>query len=714
MTKKTTTPAFIQKLERMEEYGMAITKNWISMWQESLRYFFSDQLHGKKQHKDWDWVILNYMWSSAIQEIAKLSRNHAKIITNPWSEDDADSAEVWQSILQWLWEKGLNKCGMRLEQIYAIMDGKIFGYRISKIFWENKCYWDEKAQQWVGDVKHRLWHPAEFWASETEKIDDGACGTVRYVDLEYAQNRWSDYKAQLDDRASSFKDAQAAGGNYIRGQTAAQSTYPSLGKGGKDSGPDAADPSILLTRILEADKMSDRKLSTEDDRRYVKISECYFKDFDEEEIEQEEDINELIQSGVVISDNGSFIDKRTGDLYEPRIARKYKRPKYPRGRHIIRCEDIILNPYDQNYPYQRWPFIVVPHYLLPHMWQGTDAVQMYKTEQDMINVTVSHLVNNMKQFGDPRVAVESGAVQMDGRTKKAKKIFSGAGTIIKLMKGAIRGQRYKIEHPIPPSQSVTQLYQIFSQEFKNRVGLQNISQGIKEKGEMSASESVRLAMTSDDRIQLQSVFEDEWVRQNAGLMAEVVQAKYDIGRIVRVVGQDRIVGAQQITQGLKELRFDVDIEPGTMLPFDEEKRIAKYVQAYQMLQDPTPNPMLPEMLRVLEIPNWRKVLAKHESYQLFMQFAGLLEQVQKNEITPEQAIQILTNAAIQRFQQQQQSPQGIAARNVEKGDFDNKQLKIDRQQGKLDVKEAIFDLEVKAEKERENAVRKEKETKKKT
>lgn len=721
MAKETVNPSqdpFIVKLDRMEQYGMAITKNWVSMWQESLRYFFSDQLHGRKQHKDWDWVILNYMWSSAIQEIAKLSRNHAKLITNPWSEDDADAAEVWQSILQWIWEKGLNKCGMRLEQIYAIMDAKIFGYRISKIFWEDKCYWSEEEQKWVGDVKYRLWHPAEFWASETEKIDDGACGTVRYVDLEYAKNRWPDYKKQLEDKASSFKDAQTAGGNYIRGQTASQSTYPSTGKGGKDSGPDAADPSILLTRILEADKMSNRKLSTEDDRQYVKISECYFKDFEEKDVKQEEDIpaQELIAAGAIVPDNGTFIDTQTGEPIEQwpkRLVREYKKPTYPRGRYVIRCEEHILNPDNQVYPYQRWPFIVIPHYLLPHMWQGTDAVQMYKTEQDMVNITVSHLVNNMKQFGDPRVALEPGAVQQDGRRKRAKKIFSGAGTIIKLAKGAIKGQKYKIEHPVPPSAAVTQLYQIFSQEFRNRVGLQNISQGVKEKGEMSASESVRLAMTADDRIQLQSVFEDEWVRQTAGLIAEVVQDKYDVGRMVRIVGQDRVVGAQQITQGLKVLRFDVDIEPGTMLPFDEEKRIAKYTTAYEILGNPTPNPMMPEMLRILEIPNWRKILSKHEPYQLFMQFAGLLEQVQNNEITPEQGVQILVKAAMQRFAQQEQSPQGIAARNVEKGDFDKKQLKIDRQQGKLDVKEAIFDLEVKAEREREkNAVRKEKKEKK--
>ena len=70
-----------------------------------------------------------------------------------------------------MWEKGVNKRGMRLEQMQTILDQQLFGYSVTKVFWEDKVEWDGK--QWLGDVKTKLWHPAEFWASDDERIDDG-------------------------------------------------------------------------------------------------------------------------------------------------------------------------------------------------------------------------------------------------------------------------------------------------------------------------------------------------------------------------------------------------------------------------------------------------------------------------------------------------------------------------------------------------------------
>ena len=138
---------FDKKLDRLVAVGMEKTRNWIAMFNESQRYFFSDQLHGKEKRENWDWVVVNYIWPSAMQEIAKLSKNFAKIIVNPWEDTDAEVAEVWQGNLQWDWQHGINNHGMRLEQINAILDGKLFGYRVSKIYWEDKCYWDEKQKR---------------------------------------------------------------------------------------------------------------------------------------------------------------------------------------------------------------------------------------------------------------------------------------------------------------------------------------------------------------------------------------------------------------------------------------------------------------------------------------------------------------------------------------------------------------------------------------
>ena len=35
----------LEDLKTKEEHGMEVTKAWTAMWHESLRYFFSDQLH---------------------------------------------------------------------------------------------------------------------------------------------------------------------------------------------------------------------------------------------------------------------------------------------------------------------------------------------------------------------------------------------------------------------------------------------------------------------------------------------------------------------------------------------------------------------------------------------------------------------------------------------------------------------------------------------
>jgi hypothetical protein len=709
------TDDFIAELDKEQEYGMSITKSWTSVWQESLRYFFSDQLHGKKRHKDWDWIIVNYIWPSAVQEICKLAKNYPKILAHPWDDGDTDAAEVWQSALQWIWEKGLKKGGMRIEQIKACLCGKIFGYRISKIYWEDKPdgAWDDQKKEWIGDVKHRLWHPAEFWASDKEYIDDGNCGTVRCVDLEWAKNRWPKYASKLEEKATSYKEIVAKGGNVIRGQVSSAGTYPATGSGGIDRGLGSNDPSALLGLIVKSDKMSGQQTAFEEDRKFVKISEHYRKNYETTKKKLEEDIppQELIQQGLIIPNNGQFLDTKTNqplpqEKWPRRPVKEWEQPKYPYGRHIIRCEEIILNPKSQRYPYSRWPFVITPHYLLPFMWQGVDAVQLYKSNQDMINVTVSHLVNNMKKFGDPRVIVENGAMAINPKTKKAFKILSGAGSIIRVVKGAISGKRIQVVQPAAIGGIALQLYQLFAQEYKNLVGLQDISQGRKPPGEMSATESQYLALSSNDRIYLQSVFEDEWVRQIANIVAEICQKNYDADRFIRIVGEDGKIGTQQITSKMKTIRMDIDVEPGRTLPFDEDKRNANYEKAYAMLAQPMVNPMLPEMLRIYEISNWRKILQKHQAWLLFFQFNQLYQAVRERKISPQQAIEMIVNVARQKFTEDQQTIEGVAAQNMEKGDFDKKQLAIDRDRGKLEIEKKIFQVEKQAEKEKKSKEKK--------
>lgn len=652
----------IKMLEAKEKAGMERTGRWAAMWQQSLRYFFSSQLHGKRKHKDWDWVVVNYIWPTAIQEIAKLSKNYPKIITSGWDDRDTDVAETWQSILQFNWEKGLHEHGMRIEQLRAILDGKLFGYRVSKILWDEKPRgsWDDVNKEWSGDVRHRLWHPAEFWASDNEYINEGDCGTVRYVTLDYAVNKWPKFKDKLKDEAVTYREKTAAGwmGDNIRGQLESGGTYPSAGLGGQDRGVESdTGTNQLLDLILSSDKMSGDMENK--DQEFVKLCETYFFDYEttDEKIEEDEKPEILAASGILRMENNIPVDMRTNKPFRekdwPKVTvREWEQPKFPNGRYIIRVGKTILNPdeVDQVYPYRQWPFVVTPHYLLPHMWQGTDAVQLYKTAQDMINKTVTQIANNLQQFGSPQYVLEKGAIDVPpGRTKKAARIGRGPGSIIRLALGGLK--RFMRLDPPSMSPAAMAMFTIITQEFKNLSGLQSVAKGEKQPGKQTATEATMLSISANDRIQLQSVFEDEWIKQVCNLAAQICQKNYTIGRMVRIVGEDRIKGVVEINQRIKDVRFDVDIEPGQTLPYDEEKRVAKYQMAYEMMQNPVANPMLPEMLRVLEISGWQKLLQKYEAWQVYFAFYQLQEQVRAGQIAPEQAVQMLLQKAVGTFAQ---------------------------------------------------------------
>ena len=649
-------PTLLELVKQKEDAGMARTRNWVSMWDQALRYFLSDQLHNRKEHKDWDWVVLNYIWPAVMQEMAKLSRNF-KIIISATEPSDAELAEAFQGFLNWQWKKGLHRKGMRIEQLRSILDGKLYGYRISKYYWDSKIHWNDKVfpPKWNGEIRHRLWRPQEFWASDKEYVNDGDCGTVRYVDLEYAIGQWPDFKKELTEASVAY--AETIGGtDTIRGQSGTDANYPDKDTGDQDRSVAARTARVLLDLVFASGTATGVNNADQDGRRYSKISEAYLKDSTEKSEEKDvpAEADQLLQAGLIVQGENQTYLTPDGQLIDaenwPKKTLEWDRPLYPHGKIVIRNEDTILNPDNHEYPHSVWPFIVTPHYLLPHMWQGSDAVTLYRGAQDMINVTVSHLVNNMKQFGDPRIAVEQDALAAPpGRSKKKYKIFSGAGAVIRLARGGL--DKFKILSPTPPSNAAVQLYSLFAQEYKNIQGLQDIAQGKKTSGQTTATEAQFLALSSNDRIKLQNIFEEQWVRESVNLIAEMDQYYYEVGRIVRVIGEDRIIGAQEITSAAKEAEFDIDVEAGEGLPFDEEKSILQHEKAYALMAGP-PNPMMPDMLRVLNIPGWQKLLDKHAGFAQLKQFQELRQAVVAGQIPPEEAAKQIAAVMIQLSQQQ--------------------------------------------------------------
>ena len=152
--------------------------------------------------------------------------------------------------------------------------------------------------------------------------------------------------------------------------------------------------------------------------------------------------------------------------------------------------------------------------------------------------------------------------------------------------------------------------------------MQDIARGAATQGQQTKAEVVRLDRNSETYTALQGVFLDKFIDDTMTLIAEIAQRKYDVGRLMKVL-QDEEKQSVQVDQNLLDVRFDVNIEAGSTLPFDEAKKQQEYAAAYQMVGEPVPNPMIEDMLRILNISKRKEILDRYQGLQLFRQFMQL-------------------------------------------------------------------------------------------
>jgi hypothetical protein len=191
------------------------------------------------------------------------------------------------------------------------------------------------------------------------------------------------------------------------------------------------------------------------------------------------------------------------------------------------------------------------------------------------------------------------------------------GKLIVVSKGKLDKIKNMIWAPVDPA--VLNLAALMKQDIDDNSFSQPVSRGEITKSGTTKAEAIRANVNSHDYTAMQAVFLDGWIDETNTLIAEIIQANYAPGRMIRIKGVDN-TSLATISEALLDVRFDVNIEPGSTLPFDEERKAAKYLQAYQLVGEPIPNPMIEETLRVLDITDREKILAKYQGVVLFRQF----------------------------------------------------------------------------------------------
>lgn len=635
------------KLDDMRNAGMLITNKWKELWFTAIQYAWGQHLQGWKLKKDWEYIVINRIYPLMFQTIAKLAGNHPKILAHPWDEEQEGASEFadrWAGHLQYLWESPY-ELNMRLKLIKGLLDAGIFGYMVSKVYWEEKPKngWDNKSKKYIGKIEQRFIHPGTFWTDPSAEIVDEAenLGTKRRVKLEWAINRWPKHEKEFVNSSYTSSDPQWTAGDMISYKNQKGNSL-SLSRQRRFSRIVSL---ILNTGAASGDTLPDGGIGTGDIQRYVDIEEIYWRDYEEKDVKIEDIVppKDLIAQGKIEIEEltGLYIDTQTskpvptGD-WEKVVTAEYKEPLYPNGRFVFRVNRTILNPKeeDQVYTEKKWPFNVMPYHILPHMWQGNNAIELSRHNNDMLNITVSSMVQRVRRGADPVKVVEAGALARgkDGKVRSTHNDITGLGRIVVAARGKVDKMRDWLNVPLSPEEVA--VAQFLKQDIDDQMFMQDVARGAAQKGQQTKAEIVRLNANSLDYTQLQGVFLDKFIDDLASNMAELAQNNYDVGRLLKIIA-DGLQSAGKLTQNQLDVMFDVNIEPGSTLPFDEVKKQQEYGAAYKLLESPIPNPMIEDMLRILNISKRKEILSRYQGLQLFRQFIAIGAQLAQSSEDPE-------------------------------------------------------------------------------
>jgi len=662
------------KLDRLVQRGRRRMDAIRSMNRDAIRYIFGDQHHGKTLKPNWEYPVINRCYADMKQEVAILSANNPAIATLPREDTDEQTAKLCGEVLKGVWSEELN---MRLKVIQSLYDVRLFGVTIAKWLWEPNAEWDDEqaartGNGWKGKLDVNIVSPEYFGCDpDVELAAEIATKarhlhTERWVDKQWAAQRWPQYRKHLIETG---KMSEATGEMVAQGGKTDETgfnktTYAWAGRERTD-----LTEAVLQGRL--ADLILGETKNGQDVERpsmdgMVRVQEIYFRDYATEKMDAQSE-NWPAGEGEaahIIKDQSLYYDRNRpvadeagnpsgryeqfeGDWPQRETRPEYEKPKYPNGRLVIRLGDDFIAE-DYAWEYKRWPFAVTPYSMLPHIWQGSNCVELSKGFQDWMNIIASHMTNYIKYFSDPMYAVEQGALARSPKHKKGT-IPNCAGAVLKLLRGGIN--KIKRFDPVNYPPVVFNMMEFFREADQDLKGVHDVAHGKASGSDNTLGEIQMLNRNTRQRIALQGAFLDVWLKQIALGIIELMQAHLQVGDWVRWSGDDLEVqkAAVQWTEEMASAKYDIAIEPTSTLPHDDEREAAKYFKAYEAAGPA----MLEELLKKLKIVNAKEILTRHE---IIGPLTKLMEMAQEMGMGPPQLMAAI-KAQLQALQATEGPPQ---------------------------------------------------------
>ena len=593
-----------RQLDEMVRIGFDATRSWSTIWQDGLDYVFNNQLARQRRRKGWDRIQSNYIYPAIVQTMATIAQRRPKVVAQPVDPSDAPTAASWGRVLQWQFDKVLD---MSAKLMAAALDGAVFGHYVAKTFWEPKARWNAHRKQWIGQPRVTIVHPQYFAADpQAERVEEADFVVCRRrVPTAYAIARWPAWREAII-RAAAAESSDS----YLAGIGGLPEQAPS----GYDTDTNADGSEGRLVRLINRRFSHTAGGGGTEAGGYVTIEEIYFRDLTERPSTERSDVpyEQLATMGLIVEGaDGRWVDATTHEAFtqrQERIVREFAEPVYPFGRYVLRIgagnDRVILNDAEdrQVWPHANWPYTVGVNALLPHVWCGLNHVEMARGHQDWLNISMSHMANYVRQFADPIVKVEQGALQGgDDGGSVARKIAARAGAIWKMARGKLdRAQRIP---PPPMSESLLGFYQLMSEGIKDQLGVQDVALGKQSHGPTTATEVWQLAANSRHATTLKSVLLDSFTQRVMGGVLELDQANMTPDEQVRIAGG---AGPVTVTGDMLAGYYDVSLDVAMALPFDQQRRQQEALALHGVLGEA----YLPELLAAFEVPNVDEILQR--------------------------------------------------------------------------------------------------------
>lgn len=628
-----------ERIESMILRGQMENEDWRPVIDEAYRYMYDDQLHDVPVKDNWSRVSANEIYPQMTQGLGFLANQPTKLVVRPDADNPSTATNILDQQLQWYYHKELK---MDLRRIAAAQNGQLTGNYASKVLWNPHAEWDTgldsqgvrvRPQRWVGRVEvHeiKIENAEFFWDPEATMLRKPEFeGTQRQVRVEEAVRMWGDFEETI--RQGAMEEFLAA--RDPKKGASPQGVYQLSGAGfnapGGDSVSAGGDKGVkrgpregrvvgLMRGIKrwrdEAEHSAGSHSGAEkrpdapaDPRpQWVTITEIFFRDDEMETVEEEDRIEDeaVLKDLGLVKEGRLWLDPNKLDAKGeptpvseddwPMVTTERKQPVYPNGRHVLMAGDLIMNTEinDQKWTESEWPYVMGVNYLLPGTRRGLNSVVMAQPSQDFVNTAIIHFLEYIKKHGDPIVITEEGAVfGTSGAESLSAKLASRAGSIRVMQPNKL--DRLKTLDPPRMTPAITQLFDVGSALLRDATGIQEIASGKAASGEQTATEANTLAATSRLRVAMLLNFLNDWTLQIMQRVANLSQKYQTPGDIIRIVGEEDAQGVHELKAEDFEARFHLDLEVGSLLPFDEEREQAKAMTLYEIIG-------MPYMPRVLE------------------------------------------------------------------------------------------------------------------